>query len=367
MNTPIYNAQFLAIDFRMLDNPEFGAFMKTSAFAVYLQLRRYIWRSRKKRHHLPKVNELYQAGYLVAAVEQSFLAEKLGIRETSHISRHISDLCRMGILRRVSTGRQSIYILGKWEDRSVQQDGSYVIELFLLEQHFGVEYQPQIVPEDGSNVLQHKSDLSMSDKSGLLPTDKSALSANDRPDMPLSDIPEMSQTTSYKYQNKKRNKQLQPEEEEKVKLLLSFQLSGKEKRRIRDEYSLSRIQEVVSYYQKHRERIENPTGWIVAALKGDYEFDTVQKRATQRIEAARKREMREANQKEREQEVREEERKLIQHWIEENSADFESFLDEERRRLSGSSLAQSEVFIRSRARVRVRGLLGLSQDSAAVH
>src|SRR5215210_4778286 len=216
MNTPTYNGQFLTIDFRMLDNPAFGEFMKTTAFAVYLQLRRYIWRSRVRRHPISQVNELFEQGHLVATAERSFLAKKLGIKEERHISRHITDLCRMGVVKRISTGRQNIYVLGRWEDRSVQQDGSYVIELFLLEQHFGVEKRPQINPQEGT-MAESPEDastesipgVSLTDTSGVPPSDTPEVSPVRTPRVSAARTSGVSKKPPYKYRGKQIEKQQQ--------------------------------------------------------------------------------------------------------------------------------------------------------------
>lgn len=139
MNSRTYNAQFITLDFRLLDDAGFCAFMRSAAFAVYLQLRRYVWRGTNRRHPLEKVNELLRSGYLASAVPRETLARKLGIRQVTNVSRHLAELERLGVVRKVRTGRLNAYVLGTWEDRSLAGDGSYVIETFYLEQTYGAE------------------------------------------------------------------------------------------------------------------------------------------------------------------------------------------------------------------------------------
>ena len=174
MTTTVYNAQFLTLDFRLLDHPGFNTFMRTAAFGVYLQLRRYVWRGRDKRHPLARVNELYREGKLVAAVSRELLARKVGIAELSHVSRHLTDLVERGVVRRERTGRQNAYVLGTWEDRSLARDGSYKVELFYLERAFGADDYGQVrigeVPPDmpGADVsVSDTSDVSVSDTSDV--------------------------------------------------------------------------------------------------------------------------------------------------------------------------------------------------------
>jgi hypothetical protein len=150
MSNRAYNAQFLTIDFRLLDCPRFNAFMRSPAFPVYLQLRRYVWRSSRVKHALPQVNELFAQGHLVAAVDRRQLAEKAGLAQENYVSKLLADLEAAGLVQRVKTGRESIYVLGRWEDRSVAGDGSFVIEIFFADQIYGPENLAQILVEGNS-------------------------------------------------------------------------------------------------------------------------------------------------------------------------------------------------------------------------
>lgn len=356
MNTPNFNAQFLMIDFRMLDNPSFGEFMKTTGFAVYLQLRRYIWRSRSRRHPISQVNELLEQGYLVATVERSFLAKKLGIKEERHISRHITDLCRMGVIKRISTGRQNIYVLGRWEDRSVQQDGSYVIELFLLEQHFGVEKRPQINPQEGT-MAEPSEDASLEGTSGVSVSDTSDVPPRDTPAVPLVRTPRVSsartsgvsKTPPYKYREKQKEKQQQA-----LSLLREFPFSQEQLQEIAATYSVERIREVLSAYRQRGEgKIENPAGWVLAALRDSYEFDSIQKRLRAKHERRRAQNVAETNEAAETKSAREEIVARVQAWIDAHPDEYSRILEEERQRWQGSTVGQSTSYLQSCARVRV--------------
>ena len=351
MNTPIYNAQFITIDFRMLDNREFGEFMKTTAFAVYLQLRRYIWRSRSRRNPIAKVNELYAEGYLVATVERAYLAQKLGIKEERHISRHITELCQMGVIERISTGRQNIYILGKWEDRSVQQDGSYIIELFLLERHFGVEKQPQIIPEEGNAAaLSPGEELSGLSASEVSLTDTPEVSHARTSQVSLKRTPGVSKKTPYKYRKNKIEKQ-----QRVSSLLEEFSFSPKQLREIADSYSVERLSEVLKAYRGRSEgKVENPAGWILAALKGEYQFDTAAKRLQARYERQR---VAKISQESREAAAAKAQERLaaqVHAWVEEHPEEYQGMLEEERQRWRGTPAGENPSYLQACARVRVQ-------------
>lgn len=157
----VYNAQFDRLDLRLLDDREFVEFMKAPAFAVYLHLVRYVWRGRSP-HPIERVNRLRREGLLVAAVEREVLASKLGV-EPSYVSRLLKDLESQGLVRRIRTGRQSVFVLGQWEDRSFRSDGSYLVEIFYLHQRFGADGRRQIVVEDASTEVAEVDSASTSD------------------------------------------------------------------------------------------------------------------------------------------------------------------------------------------------------------
>jgi len=50
----------------------------------------------------------------------------------------VTKLEKYGVIKRIRTGRQNIYVLGEWYDYSEVKDGSKRLEWFYLEQKFGV-------------------------------------------------------------------------------------------------------------------------------------------------------------------------------------------------------------------------------------
>lgn len=172
-----YNAQYLTLDFRLLDDPSFCAFMRSPAFALYMVLRRYVWRGTTRRHPLEKVNQLRGQGFLVSALSRAVLARKLGISEVSHISRYLAELVSRGLIEKVRTGRLNAFVLGTWEDRSHAGDGSYLQEMFFLEQRHGAD------GEDSASSDMSRRDTSRIDMSSR---DISDVSPGGRPEVSKS-------------------------------------------------------------------------------------------------------------------------------------------------------------------------------------
>jgi DNA-binding transcriptional ArsR family regulator len=156
-----FNRQFILLDFRLLANREFLKFIGSSEYVTYLVLRRYVWRS--EQPHYMGLHKLYLQDHLLASsIEREKIAEVSGVAP-DNISRHLSSLASKGIIRRVRTGRQSIYVLGEWVD--VHGDGNHrEVEWFYLDGCFGLE----------------KADLTPSVRSDLSPaSDQNRLSASD--------------------------------------------------------------------------------------------------------------------------------------------------------------------------------------------
>jgi hypothetical protein len=129
-----FNSQFVMIDFELLDNQEFMRLVGSTAFSVYLILRRYVWRS-EQREHSAGLHILYQQGLLTCSVSIAALAEKIGVS-----GRWIKDattrLEHLGIVSSRVTGREKVYCLGEWVDISEKKDGSVRKEWFYLERVF---------------------------------------------------------------------------------------------------------------------------------------------------------------------------------------------------------------------------------------
>ena len=163
-----FNRQFILIDFRLLEDREFLAFLGSSEFATYLVLRRNIWRS--SQSHYMGLHDLYLGEKLLASsLERIAIAKTTGV-DPDNISRHLTSLTRKGVIRRVRTGRQNIYVLGEWID--VHHDSSYRLEWFYLEGRYGIS----------------KSDLTESIRSDLTPSsDQARLPPSDQTRRPASD------------------------------------------------------------------------------------------------------------------------------------------------------------------------------------
>jgi predicted transcriptional regulator len=129
-----FNSQFVMMDFELLDNPEFMRFVGSTAFSVYLVLRRYVWRS-EEREHSAGLHQLYAHGFLTSSVSVAALAERIGVSDRS-VKEATTRLERLGIVQSRVTGREKVYTLGEWVDISEQKDGSVRKEWFYLERVF---------------------------------------------------------------------------------------------------------------------------------------------------------------------------------------------------------------------------------------
>ena len=129
-----FNSQFVMIDFELLDNQEFMRFVGTTAFSVYLVLRRHIWRS-EEREHAAGLHELYAQGLLTCSVSVATLAERIGV-STRSIKEATTRLERLRIVHSRVTGREKVYTLGEWVDISEKHDGTVRKEWFYLERIF---------------------------------------------------------------------------------------------------------------------------------------------------------------------------------------------------------------------------------------
>lgn len=116
-----FNRQFILTDFRLLDNRDFLRFIGSSEYATYLVLRRFVWRS-SKPHYMGLHNLYREKRLLASSLERDKISEVTGV-EPDNISRHLSALDKRGVIRRIRTGRQNIYVLGEWID--VHANGSF--------------------------------------------------------------------------------------------------------------------------------------------------------------------------------------------------------------------------------------------------
>ena len=133
MSTERFNRQFILLDFTDLDNPEYLAFVRAPEFSTYLLMRRHVWRSTTP-HHMG-LDRLYRDGLLACSLDREKMAEQLGGVTTRTISNDLTALERRGVIIVTRTGRQNIYILGKWgEEDGVRYEVFFVDRLHVREE-----------------------------------------------------------------------------------------------------------------------------------------------------------------------------------------------------------------------------------------
>jgi hypothetical protein len=133
------NRQFILIDFELTDDPRFLDFVSAAEFGTYLILRRFIWRGGESKPHFLNLHNLYETDkLLVCSISNDKIASLLHLNDLTRVSKQLTKLERYGVVKRIRTGRQNIYVLGEWYDYSEAKDGSKRLEWFYLEQKFGV-------------------------------------------------------------------------------------------------------------------------------------------------------------------------------------------------------------------------------------
>jgi hypothetical protein len=151
MGTDRINRQFLMLDFDDLDSPEFMSFVRSPEFSTYLVMRRYIWRSDKP--HTMGLHEYYARGLLACSLDREKIAESLGGITPVSISKDITALIKRGIIQAVRTGRQSIYILGKW---AVDPEDKVYYEYYFLDRLYirdKESFTSDVVPDATSSFV----------------------------------------------------------------------------------------------------------------------------------------------------------------------------------------------------------------------
>jgi hypothetical protein len=146
-----FNRQFVLLDFQLLDDKAFLKFVGSSEFATYLVLRRHVWRGMEP--HYMGLHEIYlKERKLVCSLERDKLAEITGIVR-QNVSTFLTKLEKRGVIRRIRTGRQNIYVLGEWVD--VKGDGSQRVEWFYLDGVFGIE-KSEVAKTTSSGVVKSR-------------------------------------------------------------------------------------------------------------------------------------------------------------------------------------------------------------------
>jgi hypothetical protein len=133
------NRQFVLLDFELIDDPRFLDFVSSAEFGTYLILRRFIWRGGENKPHFLNLHQLYEHDkLLVCSISNDKIASLLHLHDLTRVSKQLTKLEKYGVIKRIRTGRQNIYVLGEWYDYSEAKDGSKRLEWFYLEQKFGV-------------------------------------------------------------------------------------------------------------------------------------------------------------------------------------------------------------------------------------
>jgi hypothetical protein len=133
------NRQFILLDFELIDDPQFLGFVSSAEFGTYLILRRFIWRGGENKPHFLNLHNLYETDkLLVCSISNEKIASLLHLNDLTRVSKQLTKLEKYGVIKRIRTGRQNIYVLGEWYDYSEVKDGSKRLEWFYLEQKFGV-------------------------------------------------------------------------------------------------------------------------------------------------------------------------------------------------------------------------------------
>lgn len=124
MGTENFNRQFILLDFADLDNPDFLAFTRSPEFSTYLLMRRHIWRSQQP--HYMGLHEYFAKGHLACSLDREKIAEQLRLSLVS-VSNDITALSRRRVIESLRTGRQNIFVLGRW----VEDEGARFEHFFL--------------------------------------------------------------------------------------------------------------------------------------------------------------------------------------------------------------------------------------------
>ena len=133
------NRQFVLLDFELIDDPRFLEFVSSAEFGTYLILRRFIWRGGERKPHFLNLHNLYENDkLLVSSISNEKIASLLHLKDLTRVSKQLTKLEKYGVIKRIRTGRQNIYVLGEWYDYSEAKDGSKRLEWFYVEQKFGV-------------------------------------------------------------------------------------------------------------------------------------------------------------------------------------------------------------------------------------
>ena len=249
-----FNQQFMILDFALLENRDFLAFVGSSEFATYLVLRRNVWRS--ATIHYMGLHDFYAHDRkLVCSITREKIAACTGVAP-DNISRHLSGLEQKGIIRRIATGRQNIYVLGEWVD--VHGDGSYKVEWFYLEGSFGVAK-----PDPAAAQAAPEPDLTLSVRPELTADERGAAAQTRR-----------AASDNNRYKQHKENTQQQ---QAVVQKLCDMHIGKQTAERLAARYPAAHIEQKIALLRWRLERapggqpISDPAAWLVRAIEDDYQ------------------------------------------------------------------------------------------------
>jgi hypothetical protein len=173
MSNERFNRQFILLDFADLDNPEYLAFVRAPEFSTYLLMRRHIWRSVVP--HLMGLDRLYRDGLLACSLDREKMAEQLGGVTTRTVSNDLIALERRAVITVTRTGRQNIYVLGKWgEEDGVRYEVFFVDRLHVRgEESFSSNSSGTFLPPRDEEIFSSGVRLNF-------PSDGQVISANNK-------------------------------------------------------------------------------------------------------------------------------------------------------------------------------------------
>ena len=82
-------------------------------------MRRHIWRSREP--HYMGLHEYFAKGYLACSLDRGESQPERSTSPSVSVSNDITALTRRTVIESLRTGRQNIFVLGRW----VEDEGAY--------------------------------------------------------------------------------------------------------------------------------------------------------------------------------------------------------------------------------------------------
>ena len=184
MSADRFNRQFILIDFQDLENPEYLSFVRSPEFSTYLLMRRHIWRSRQP--HFMGLEELYDQGYLACSLDRERIGEQLGGVSIRTVSNDLAQLEKRGVIAVQHTGRQNIYLLGRWgDDEGALYETWFVDRLHVREEeNFPSDGRtPEAYIREEENFPSEMKKTTISDQQYLAPKNREGKKEENREDV----------------------------------------------------------------------------------------------------------------------------------------------------------------------------------------